>query len=70
MLSGAIPSRGAGRSGAAKRMVARSGTYGEHVTFWTYSNPGEPALGRYFVKVLRELGYRASLRVVPGDRYW
>jgi ABC-type transport system substrate-binding protein len=51
-------------------MIARSGTYGEHVTFWTYSDPSEPALGQYMVKLLRQLGYRASLRIVNGNRYW
>ena len=58
----------------ARRLVRASGTHGEAVTL-LYSNQGapfpSPATGRYLVSVLRQLGYRASLRVVKNaDAYW
>jgi len=51
-------------------MIHRSGTYGERVTFWTFSDPSEPALGRYMVTLLRRLGYRASLQILDENHYW
>jgi peptide/nickel transport system substrate-binding protein len=47
----------------ARALVAASGTSGQAVTVWT--TPG-CCLDRYFVSVLRSLGYRARLKVVPS----
>jgi len=49
-------------------MIHQSGTYGEHVTFWTFAE--QRPLGQYFVKLLRQLGYHASLQVINGNHYW
>ena len=49
--------------GRARRLVAQSGTKGTHVTAWTYETKRD--LGRYFASLLRRLGYRSSLRVLP-----
>ena len=45
----------------ARRLVAASHTEGMRVVVWAHQFDGP--LGPYFVGVLRELGYRASLRV-------
>jgi peptide/nickel transport system substrate-binding protein len=47
----------------AKALVSASGTRGMRVTVWTKSNHAIP--GRFFAAVLRQLGYRASMRIVP-----
>ena len=62
----ASPARGADGplptwSGRA-RLVAASGRAGEHVTVWVPDF--REAVGRYFAKVLDELGFRASVRVL------
>jgi YVTN family beta-propeller protein len=44
----------------ARALVARSGTHGMKVTVWSWSDLG--GLGPYTVKLLRSLGYRATLR--------
>jgi peptide/nickel transport system substrate-binding protein len=49
-----------------RRLVARSHTQGMHVTVWS-SNPEEAREGRLAKQVLDELGYRASLRLMPID---
>ncbi len=46
----------------AMRLVARSGTKGQHVVFW--SPPPFAETGRYVVSVLTQLGFRARLKVV------
>jgi len=58
----------------AQRLARRSGTLGDKVTVVTdpmqTAMPG-PAAGRYVVSVLRQLGYRASLRVIASPAaYW
>ena len=50
----------------ARRLVAVSGTRGMSVMVWTSPGFWTPA-AREAVSTLRELGYRASLRVVLGD---
>jgi peptide/nickel transport system substrate-binding protein len=50
----------------ARRLVAASGTRGMRVTVWTSPGYWEPA-ARKAVSTLKRLGYRASLRIVPGD---
>jgi peptide/nickel transport system substrate-binding protein len=47
--------------GRARRLVARSGRAGERVTVWVPDF--QRAVGRYFVALLRDLGFRASMRV-------
>jgi hypothetical protein len=51
---------------AARQLVRRSGTAGASVVVWSGGLFNKPA--RYLVGRLRELGYRATLRVVPLDR--
>jgi peptide/nickel transport system substrate-binding protein len=61
--------KGAGRSWSAPdmerahRLVARSGTAGERVEVRVPDD--KRGIGRYFERLLDDLGYRASLRVVP-----
>jgi peptide/nickel transport system substrate-binding protein len=51
----------------ARRLVAASGTRGEHVTVWGWTD--DPTITeseiRYVASVLRELGYHADVRLVP-----
>jgi YVTN family beta-propeller protein len=51
----------------ARQLVAASGTRGMSVTVWAYTPFKD--LGPYMVKLLRSLGYRASLKLV-GDDYF
>jgi peptide/nickel transport system substrate-binding protein len=52
----------------ARRLIAGSGTAGMRVTVSTVaSKPAKLATGRYFVDLLRSLGYRARLRVYADD---
>ncbi len=59
------PSPGGGWSGPdlarARRLIAQSGTKGMGVTVWVYQ--GKRPFARYFVSLLRRLGYRSALRV-------
>lgn len=65
---------GAGRGGPdlarARALVAASGTRGERVEVWGSSdNVGVPrAVPAYVARVLRSLGYRTTLRMVPAGR--
>jgi YVTN family beta-propeller protein len=52
----------------AQRLIQASGTRGARVVAWT--NPFLEAGARTIVSVLRRLGYRAQLKVVPFDRYY
>jgi peptide/nickel transport system substrate-binding protein len=47
----------------ARRLIEQSGTKGARVTVWI--NREKRAMARYFVSLLRALGYRSSLRVFP-----
>jgi YVTN family beta-propeller protein len=49
----------------AKALVAASGTRGMRVKVLAYDQFGRVGYGRYFVFLLRRLGYRSSLRVIP-----
>ena len=49
----------------ARRLVSASGTAGEDVVVWTL--PSRMAIGRYFVDLLDDLGFRASLHVPESD---
>jgi YVTN family beta-propeller protein len=52
----------------ARALVARSGTRGMKITVWSWGNL--PDIGPYAVKLLRSLGYRASLRTRNGYGYF
>ena len=57
----------------AQRLIAASGTAGAKVTVWTPSEGERPAVARYFVSLLDQLGYRSSLRRFSGhfeDEYF
>ena len=54
----------------ARKLVAASGTAGSPVTVWAtpdYAFGMPVPVGRYFVGVLRDLGYRAQLKEVSGQ---
>ena len=53
----------------ARSLVAASGTRGTSVAVTTVALPIPLASGRYFVSLLRQLGYKASLRVVDRVRF-
>jgi len=55
----------------ARRLVADSGTRGQIVTLLTQNGggPAEEAVGTYVVAVLRQLGYRARLRVLTPNEW-
>jgi peptide/nickel transport system substrate-binding protein len=50
----------------ARALVRKSRTQGQRVVVWTPKALTALALGSYFVSVLHELGYRASLKSVAG----
>ncbi len=52
----------------ALALVARSGTRGMKVTVWSWAGLG--GFGPYAVKLLRSLGYRASMKVRGGLDYF
>ena len=49
----------------SRRLVATSGTAGEPITVWFYDVPIGKVNGQYIVSVLRRLGYKATLRLLP-----
>ncbi len=53
----------------ARSLVAASGTAGMRVEVATNERPVPLGSGRYLVSVLRRLGYRASVRVIPEEKY-
>jgi YVTN family beta-propeller protein len=55
----------------ARRLVAASGTRGEHVTVWAGTDGGilATAVVPYIVRVLRQLGYRARARIAPPSYF-
>lgn len=53
----------------ARRLVAESGTSGERADLWGESSPYvPPAVHGYIAGVLRALGYRVHLHVIPFAR--
>jgi peptide/nickel transport system substrate-binding protein len=52
----------------ARRLVRRSGTEGMPVTVWGRT-PGFQAHSQFLVRLLRSLGYRASLRILREDKW-
>jgi len=53
----------------ARRLAKESGTTNVPVTVWTIEGIADPAVGAYLVQMLDDLGYRASLRTAPLDRF-
>jgi YVTN family beta-propeller protein len=49
----------------ARALVAASGTRGTPVEVLAYNQFGRVEIGRYVASLLRRLGYRSSLRVIP-----
>ncbi|HEX6662611.1 MAG TPA: ABC transporter substrate-binding protein, partial [Gaiellaceae bacterium] len=62
------PYRGADLA-KAQRLVDASGTRGMKVTVWSLAEVG-PQTGRYFVSLLRSLGYRARLKQLGFGTYF
>lgn len=52
----------------ARALIAHSGTRGMKVTVWSWADLG--GVGPYAVKLLRSLGYRASMKVRGGYGYF
>ena len=50
----------------ARTLVSASGTQGQRVTVWSWTDDTSitPGIARYYASVLQELGYRASVRLV------
>jgi YVTN family beta-propeller protein len=53
----------------ARRLIAASSTRGERVTLWARKNIA-PGLAPYVVMLLRQLGYRASLKTLPDRSFF
>ncbi|MFI6407180.1 ABC transporter substrate-binding protein [Streptomyces sp. NPDC050548] len=54
----------------ARKLIEASGTAGAEVGVWTWTVEWSRRVADYFVDLLDELGYRATLHVVPEDTYW
>ena len=52
----------------AQALVARSGTRGMKVRYWSWGGLG--ALGPYATRLLRSLGYRVSMKTIAGNDYF
>jgi len=52
----------------ARALVAASGTRGMRITVWSWADLG--GFGPYTVRLLRSLGYRASMKAVGSPRYF
>ncbi len=48
----------------ARKLVAESGTYGQHVVFWTGNKPFQLEVGKLALTTLKSLGYKATLKVL------
>jgi peptide/nickel transport system substrate-binding protein len=53
--------------GRARSLIATSGTRGARIEVLAYERFGRGDYGRYVVDLLRRLGYRSSLRVIPDS---
>ena len=54
----------------AIRLVKDSRTMNVPVTIWTFTGFADTAVGAYLTRLLKELGYRASLRTVSTGRFF
>ncbi len=59
-----------GDPAAARELVVRSGTAGASIVVWGEDSSPQRAYVRYYVRLLRRLGYRASQRVVAPSEYF
>ena len=53
----------------ARKLIKASGTAGTEVGVWTWTLEWSRHVADYFVDLLGELGYRATLHVLPVDTY-
>jgi peptide/nickel transport system substrate-binding protein len=61
---------GEGDLRSARELVQASGTAGARVTVWGQNAAPQRAFVRYYVKLLRRLGYRARARLVEPSSYF
>ena len=54
----------------AVRLAHESGTTHVPVTVWTFKEEANRGVNSYLVRMLKELGYRATLRAVPIDQFY
>jgi peptide/nickel transport system substrate-binding protein len=54
----------------ARRLVAASGTKGAKIVFYAHDRPAAAVIGKVAVKTLNEIGYHATLKILPHDDYW
>jgi peptide/nickel transport system substrate-binding protein len=54
----------------ARRLAEDSHTTNVPVTVWILKDFASPALDSYLVRLLKDLGYRAHQRIVPGGRFF
>ena len=54
----------------AVRLAHESGTTHVPVTVWTFKEEANRGVNSYLVGMLKELGYRATLRAVPLDQFY
>jgi peptide/nickel transport system substrate-binding protein len=59
-----------GDEAAARELVLESGTAGQPVAVWGEDSSPQRAYVRYYVRLLRRLGYPASERLVPPSSYF
>jgi YVTN family beta-propeller protein len=56
--------------GKARRLAKDSGTTNVPVTVWSFPDSLNKVAGSYLVRLLKDLGYQAHLRVVSTGRFW
>ena len=54
----------------ARRLARESGTTNAPVTVWSFDGSEDKAAGSYLVRLLEDLGYRATLHPVPFSEYF
>ena len=54
----------------AKRLVRESGFQGKHVFVWNHDVPADRPFTQYLVKVLHQIGFHATEKVVTAGSYW
>jgi peptide/nickel transport system substrate-binding protein len=59
-----------GDTAAARELVLESGTAGQPIVVWGEDSSPQRAYVRYYARLLRRLGYRASERLLPPSSYF
>jgi peptide/nickel transport system substrate-binding protein len=54
----------------AQKLITASGTRGQKVVFWTGALPLERVIGNLALATLRQLGYRATQKILGSQDYW